>query len=79
MLSIAKNACAGKPQGSNALHGAEDRRVAHSCALQGRSPTHRRREHCGKRGCRPHARNGAITGCSRHHTMAAAGLTANNA
>ncbi|AOY66578.1 transcriptional regulator [Xanthomonas euvesicatoria] len=47
MLSIAKNACAGKPQGSNALHGAEGRRVAHACAWQGRSPTHRRRGHCG--------------------------------
>ncbi|TKA20054.1 transcriptional regulator [Xanthomonas euvesicatoria pv. citrumelonis] len=47
MLSIAKNACAGKPQGSNALHGAEDRRVAHACALHGRSPTHRPSEHRG--------------------------------
>ncbi|AEQ95591.1 hypothetical protein XOC_1409 [Xanthomonas oryzae pv. oryzicola BLS256] len=46
MLSIAKNARAGKPQGSNALRHCERKRVRHQCALPGQPHMHRQRACC---------------------------------
>ncbi|OQP82984.1 hypothetical protein IA54_019850 [Xanthomonas phaseoli pv. syngonii LMG 9055] len=79
MLSIAKNACAGKPQGSNTLRRGEDQRVTHAFALQADGLSIDGAGTAALHGCRTHASNGATTGCGRHHTMAAAGFTTNNA